>query len=209
MDERLKERNAEDRAQAWSLILLGAPFALVVWLGLSWGLTLLLWLTGVAGLGAGFAIAGAVVAAVLVVDTWRHPSEYWHRARYFVDGDPTLVAADGVFAGMPLMASVSDPGNLAEHGRQLSAGCANVALGGTRNIRKGVEMLRMSKARAASAPAARLFLAWLGERGPTKEADVAEAFANQPDLHRGFQLARELGLVAIRPTPEGRLVLPK
>jgi hypothetical protein len=209
MDERLKERNAEDRGQAWSLILLGIPFALGAWLGLSWGLTMLLWFSGVAGLGASFAVSGAVVAAAMAVDTWRHPSEYWHRANYFVLGDPTLVAADGLFAGMPLMASVSDPGNLAERGRELSSGCANVALAGPRNVRRGVELLRLIRARAASEPSARLFLDWLRERAPAKEADVAEAFAKTPPLYRGFLLAREVGLVAIRSTPEGRLLLPK
>ncbi len=206
VDARLAERHAEDRSQAWSLIALGIPFALGSWLFLSWMLTLLLWVLKLAGLGTSFGIAAGVVAILLAVDTWRHPSEYWHQANYFVpSGNDSLLSGDGWSAGMPLMASVSDPGNLAERGRVISSGCANVALGGPRNVRKGFELLRLAKARQAAAPAARKFLVWLRDRSPLPETELpTDAF-----LRRGFLLARELGLLAVRSSPEGRHVLLK
>jgi len=209
LDERLKERELEERAQAAALIALGIPVAAVCWLFLSWALALLVWWAGELRLSTSFAICGAIVAAILAVDVWRHPSEHWRRARYFVDGDASWVASDGLFAGMPLMASVTDPGNLAERGRELTSGAANVILSGPRNIRAGVELLRLSKARRSAMPAARDFVAWLAERGPSAERDVEEALEREPGWTLGFALARELGAVAIRRGPEGRQVVAK
>lgn len=209
IDARFAERNAEDRRQAWALIALGVPFALGGWLFLSWAVTLLLWFLSPLGLGASFAVAGGVVAALMAIDTWRNPSEFWHRARYFVPGvgpgDRALIARDGPFAGMPLMAPM-DPTNLAEHGRTVSSGCANVVLGGPRNIRRGIEQLRLVRARTAGVPALRSFLKWLHDRGSLAEAELAAAVEEDADRRLGFLLAREIGLLTFSPSADGRRI---
>jgi hypothetical protein len=107
---------------------------------------------------------------------------------------------------MPLMASVTDPGNLAEHGRVLSGGCANLVLGGPRNIRRGLELLRLVRARgsAGGPEAAVRFLGWPGPRGAVPEVEVARALQEDSVLGRGFLLCRELGLLASRKTDAGK-----
>jgi hypothetical protein len=197
VDARLAAKSAEDRAQARALILTGIPFALAAWLFLAILGASLPWFWGRWGYGPCFGLAGAVVALLMAVDTWRHPSEHWIRVRYFTPGlthEPLPTTNDGI----PLMASVTDPGNLAEHGRMMSSGCANLALGGPRNLRKGVELLRLARAREAAAPAVRALLGWLGERKDPSEADLAQALAQNELLRRGWHVARDAGLVALR-----------
>jgi hypothetical protein len=216
LQKRLRERCEEDRRQAKLLIGLGIPFAAASLLGVAFPLSFLFWMMKVPYLLAAF-LSFLLVGGILAWDTWKHPSEHWRAATYYLGGtidtstDPkavTLVAADGVFAGMPLMASVSDPGNLAEHGSMLLRGCSNFLLGGPRNIRKGIELLRAADARAESKveSAAIRFLAWLKEEEPVTEEEVADRIKKDPSLKQGFTLSHELGFLRRRKDGPQRLL---
>jgi hypothetical protein len=216
LQKRLAAKSAEDRSQARLLIALGIPFAAATVLGLTFPLSALLWFLGVKYLLA-LLLALGVVGAVVALDTWRHPSEHWKVTRYYLAGtidtqnDPhavTLVAGDGIFAGMPLMASVSDPANLAAHGERVLQGCSNVLLGGPRNIRKGIELLRAVEARAdaRNESAGVRFLAWLKKEQPVTEEEVAAVVQKDPSLRQGFGLAHELGFLKRRKEGPQRLL---
>ena len=208
LQRRLAEKCREDRGQAKLLIALGIPFAAASVFGMTFMLSSLLWLVGVKYLLASI-LSFVVVLGAAAFDTWKHPSEHWKVARYYQAGtiDSPLVA-DGAFAGMPLMASISDPANLIEHGSMLSQGCANVILGGPRNIRKGIEQLRAAERRSDPQveSAAVRFLAWLKEKQPVTEEEVAEAVRKDPSLQKGFALAHELGFLRRRKDGPQRLL---
>lgn len=216
LQRRLEEKCREERAQARLLIGMGIPFAAVFILGLTFLLSLLLALVGMKYLLA-FLVSFLAVGAATGFDTWKHPSAHWEVARYYLAGaidtpsDPkavTLRADEGLMAGMPLMASVSDPANLAAHGEKVLGGCANVILGGPRNIRAGIEQLRA--VRAKSDPrvesAAVRFLAWLKEKQPVTEEEVAETLRKDPSLARGVALAHELRFITRRKEGPQRLI---
>lgn len=216
LQRRLAEKVREERGQALLLIGLGIPFAAVTVFGMTFALSALLWLVGVRYLPA-FLISFLVVLGAVAIDTWRHPSEHWKVARYYLAGaidtqsDPqafTPVATEGAFAGMPLMASVSDPANLAAHGEMVLRGCSNVILGGPRNIRKGFEQLRAVQAKSDPRveSAAVRFLAWLKEEQPVTEEEVAAAVRKDPTLQKGFSLAAELGFLHRRKEGPQRLL---
>lgn len=216
LQKRLRERCEEDRSSARLLIVLGIPFALGSLVGLAFPLSFLLWLLGLKYWLAG-SLSFLAVAGALAFDVWKHPSEHWRVARYYRGGtidtstDPdavTLAAADGIFAGMPLMASVSDPANLAEHGSAILRGCSNLLLGGPRNIRKGLELLRAVEAREDSRveSAAVRFLAWLKQEEPVTEEEVAERVGKDAILRQGFTLAHELGFLRRRKDGPQRLL---
>jgi hypothetical protein len=216
VQKRLRERCEEDRRQARFLIVLGTPFALGSVIGLSFPLSFLLWWMGVPYLLAAF-LSFFLVGGGLALDTWRHPSVHRRAATYYLGGtidtstDPDalkLVAADGVFAGMPLMASVSDPGDLAEHGPVLLRGCTHILFGGSRNIRTGIELLRATEARGDTKveSAAVRFLAWLKDEEPVTEEEVADQMKKDPSLRQGFTLAHELGLLRRRKEGPQRLL---
>ncbi len=213
---RLEERNREERSQAKLLIAFGIPFAAASVLGLTVGLSFLLWLL-FKQYWIGLLISFAVVSVAVAVDTWRHPSEHWPKVRYYLGGvtgseltapGATLFLADGMFAGMPLMANVSDPANLAAHGERVAAGCVNVLLGGPRNIRRGLEQLKAAKARADAkvVSSASLFLDWLKRKGAVTEEEVAAIVAKETAWRKGFALAGELGFLARRKEGPQRLL---
>lgn len=212
LQKRLRERCTEDRSQARLLIALGIPFTLGSLLGMVFPLSFLLWLIGVKYLLAVF-LSFVVVGGALAFDTWKHPSEHWRAAQYYMGGtidtgDQTLVAADGLFAGMPLMATVSDPANLAEHGSMMVRGCSNLILGGPRNVRKGIELLKAVAAREDQKveSAAVRFLAWLKAEAPVTEEEVADRMKQDPSLRPGFTLAHELGFLRRRKDGPQRLL---
>jgi hypothetical protein len=216
LQKRLEENCREERAQARLLIALGIPFAAAAIFGMTFALSALFWLLRLPYLWASF-LAFILVSGAVAFDTWKHPSEQWTIARYYLagtinpQGDPkavTLVAADGIFAGMPMMASVSDPANLAEHGGMLLRGCSNVILGGPRNIRKGIEQLRAVQAKSDPKveSAAVRFLAWLKKEQPVTEEEVAGLVGKDPSLRQGFSLASELGFLRRRKEGPQRLL---
>lgn len=202
---KLEEKNREDRKSAWLLIALGIPVAVIGFAVISGLLFLLLLMLPPDGRSAAKgAVAAAVVLAAVVTDVWRHPSEHWHRGQYYlVDGRPAGPeaprAASGMFAGVPLMASVTDPRNWDEHGERVSAGCSTLALGGARNIRKGVELLTVVRRRSrpdllgGAAEAGE----WLADHGPLAEEEIPT------HLSIGFALADDLGRIGRR-VEEGR-----
>ncbi len=211
---RLEERSAEDRREAWLLIGLGVPFAVAGLLVLSFGLFLLFVLLPVRlGWGPKYFVALGVAVAAAAVDTWRRPSESWYRANYYLS-DGTLATSDaltigeGWAAGVPAMASVTDPHNWVTRGGQIANGCSNLVLGGPRNIRRGIERLRLVRRRSlpANVNAAAEFLAWLSEHAPVGETELAEALRRRPVLAPGYALAGELGFLA-RKTVDGRKTL--
>lgn len=216
LQRRLAEKCREERAQARLLIALGIPFAAVTVLGMTFLLAALLWFLGVR-YALAFPISFLGVCGAVAFDTWKHPSEHWKVARYYLAGtidtqsDPnavTLVQGEGAFAGMPLMAAVSDPANLAAQGGMIASGCANVILGGPRNIRKGMEQLRSVRAKEEPAveSAAVRFLAWLKEHEPVTEQDVLALVAKDPSLRKGFALAGELRFLSRRRDGPQRLL---
>lgn len=208
--DRLREKNSDDRAEAVSFLVLGVPFAVgaCFFFGLAiWFLLILAPIPGSWGLKAG--LSAAVVLAVVILDTWKHPSEEWYRARYYLadgrladaeDGGVSYLGADGWFAGMPAMASVTDPSNLAARGRAISSGFANVVLGGPRNIRKALEKLALIRRRSRPpvVDAADAFVDWLGKNGPADDPAVREILGERPEWRSGLLLAGELGLLSTR-----------
>lgn len=109
------------------------------------------------------------------------------------------------FHGMPLMADVTDPENLAALERAQRTGCANVVLAGPRHVRKGIELLLLIRRRRGAPPGASAFAAWLAEAGPTPEAALHAFLNERPELAPGFLLASELGLLSVRRTEQGRV----
>src|SRR5262245_36440235 len=218
----LDARNRADRrdlrlqlAMAIPATLLGAVFAnllmsplviLLSWAGLraGWGVTLLL--------------MNALLAVLIVLDIRRHPEESWHRPRYRqADGsvkghefgvlDDPLAAAyvehdikGPAFSGMPLMTTLSDPRNLAERGRAISSGFANLILGGPRSIARAMAVRRRIAERSSrrAVSSAERFLVWLSGQGVVPEADVKAHLAANPDQAEGLRLARELEVVTRR-----------
>jgi len=216
LQKRLREKCQEERGQAKLLIGLGIPFALGSVLGMTFAGSALLWLLGMKYLWASL-LALLLVSGAVAFDTWKHPSEHWTIARFYGGGaldsglssaGPKLVAVDAFFAGMPMMAAVSDPANLAAQGGALLQGCTNLILGGPRNIRKGLELLREVEAKSDSAveSAAVRFLAWLKKAQPVTEEEVAEQVAKDPSLKPGFALASELGFLRRRKEGPQRLL---
>ena len=206
---RLEEKNREERAQAKLLIAMGIPFSGAALFGMTFALSFLLWAISLP-YWAALLISFVVVAAAMTIDTWRHPSEHWARATYYLGGTlpSNLEAADGMFAGMPLMANVSDPSNLVSHGERMLSGCANVVLGGPRNIRKGLEQIQAAKARedAKVVSATSLFLDWLQRKGAVTEEEVAAIVAKETGWNKGFALAGELGFLTRRKQGPQRLL---
>lgn len=200
---RLEARGREDRHDAWLLVGLGVPFAAAGLLFLSGGLFMLLLLLPIGiGWGAKYLLAVGVSFAAALIDTWRHPSEHWYRARFYladgtVAGDEAATIADGWAAGMPAMASATDPHNWAARGAQLANGCSNLVLGGFRNIRKGVERLVLARRRSRpeNVNAANEFLGWLSEHAPVDPRDLEAHLTRRPVLVAGYALAVELGFI--------------
>jgi hypothetical protein len=216
---RLGEKHREERAQAKLLIGLGIPFAAAALFVLTGMLSFLLWMV-LGNYAVCLAVSFLLVAGAMAVDTWKHPSEHWPRVRYYLGGvaeseltafGAGLFAADGLFAGMPLMANVSDPANLAGQSERVLAGCSNVVLGGPRNIRKGLEQLRAARAREDSklVSAASLFLDWVKRKGAVTEEEVAAIVAKEAAWRRGFSLASELGFLTRRKEGPQRLLQVK
>lgn len=213
---RLEEKNREERAQAKLLIGMGIPFAGAALFGLTFVLSFLLWALSLP-YWAALLISFVVVAAVLTIDTWRHPSEHWPIARYYEAGKPgswgtdassgllALSPADRLFAGIPVWWGNPDP---VTGGERMLAGCANIALGGPRNIRKGLEQLQAARARedAKVVGAASLFLDWLQRKDAVTEEEVAAIVAKEAAWNRGFALAGELGFLTRRKQGPQRLL---
>jgi hypothetical protein len=133
------ERAEQDRNDGRLLLLLGVPFALLGWVGMTgalWLVQLLAWTVLPWSLATAFWIAGGIALAAIVTDCILHPVEEWHEARYYLlDGTSATNTgsiygcADGAFDGMPLMTNMSDPSNWAERGKVISSGCSDCERG--------------------------------------------------------------------------------
>ena len=205
---RIDERNAEDSRRARLLIGLGIPSGVAGTFFLAAALGGLLWVAPV-----GLSAAPAFGLAAVIVDVWRHPSEHWAPVRFYlksgeVSGAEFMPAALGTgFHGMPLMANVTDPDNLAALERAQRVGCANVVLGGPRNVRKGIDLrLRIRRRRDAKVRASAVaFATWLAGEGPLSEAALEFHMKERPDRVTGFLLVSDLGLLSVKRTGAGKL----
>lgn len=217
-------RNRADRKDAILHFVLAAPFTLFG-LGLANVFGLLLWYVlwtfgipiGVWTYLGGFNI---LLLVMIIVDLRRAPDESWHQPTYrlagggvrgheigMMPGDTPeglfvnweLERSKGIFSGMPLMTNMSDPHNLAERGRVLSNGFANLILGGPRSIRKGMAILRWNsvRSRPRTVQAAERFMAWLGSRVVT-EPEIKARLEAHPDEAEGLALAREVEVLTRR-----------
>jgi hypothetical protein len=218
----LDARNRADRkdlriqlAMAIPATLLGVFFGNLLMLPLVY---LLSWFGISAGWGVTLLVMNALLATFIVVDIRRHPEESWYRPSYRqVDGsikghefgvgdDPGVMAyvehhlKGPGFSGMPLMTNMSDPNNLAERGRAISSGFANLILGGPRSIARAMALRRQIADRSSrrSVSSAERFLVWLSGKGVVAEADVKAHLAANPDQAEGLRLARELEVVTRR-----------
>lgn len=211
IERRLAERNRRDSHSGWLLIILGIPFAIVGILTLSWLITFLLILTAPVewSWGACFIVALSAVMVAATIDCWRHPSEHWKEARYYLtDGTVSGATFDGWFlehqkggfSGMPLMTNMSDPHNWAMRGSAIANGCGNLVLGGPRNIRKGIEALRLIRVRSnkKTIDGAMELLSRIERAGSTEENELHETLAAEPRLRSGYLLADQLGFLARR-----------
>ena len=207
------ELSRRERSEGWLQIALGVPFAAASLAGMSLLLFALLWLLGVPALAA-LGIGAGVTLVAMVVDTLCHPDEQWRVARYrLCDGrhegpsDVSNVLALAGFVptglgGMPLNASVSDPQNLAAHGGMLTSACANIVLGGPRQIRRGMTKLALARLRSDSRVLgeSEMLLAWVAKEGPVEQSALAE----EAGRHRWLGgLALVLDVNALRWTLEG------
>ncbi|MBI2930776.1 MAG: hypothetical protein HYY16_03925 [Planctomycetes bacterium] len=198
IDYRVRDRNRADFREALALIVLGIPFTAIGVFALDLLLFLVL---------RDFLVSTGIVLGAVLIDTWLHPSEHYVRARYYLVGGGqkghefgTLQTErrKGAFSGMPLMTNMSDPENWAMRGKVAANGCANLVLGGPRNIRKGIELIILARRRARpeNLSSALLFLKWLRERQPLAEKDVNAHLSNEPRHVPGFMVADELGLIS-------------
>ena len=216
--ERASAQDAMDKSQAWLLIGLGIPFAVVGMFGLQVVLGTLVYMAPV---GLDFTesmlLSGGITLVAVIIDTWRHPSEHWVRTRYTLVGGgtsgPEFSAftrnqAGGLFSGMPLMTNMSDPSNLGKRGMEIANGCGNVILGGPRNIRKGAELLLFVRARSSrqSLDAAHQFLEWLANREPLPDRDMEKELGPHPILASGYFIADNLDFLVRRKENDGKVI---
>jgi hypothetical protein len=211
----LAARNHADRKDVRFQLLMAVPTAFFG-IGLANVLILpliyVLWVFGInPGLWISLALFNAVRAVAIVIDVKRHPSENWFTPRYTQsDGtvkghefDGLLERYKGSLGGMPLMTNLSDPGNLAERGRAISSGFANLILGGPRSIARALARRRgialRSQRRIVSS--AERFVSWLGARGVVPEEEVKAHLDAHPDQAEGLALARDLEVVTRRRNP--------
>ncbi|HZL73208.1 MAG TPA: hypothetical protein VFC86_12170 [Planctomycetota bacterium] len=221
----LQARNRADRKDVVMQLLLGIPVTLFGLFFANLLILPLIYVLDVFGISPGLRLSLAVFNALLitaiVIDVRRRPSESWYVPRYYQsDGsvkghefgvstaDPLSIPVlehykGGAFSGMPLMTNLSDPHNMAERGRALSSGFANLILGGPRSIGRALAQRRMiadrSKRRTVSA--AERFTAWLASRGVVPESEVQAHLEAHPDQAEGLALARELEVVTRRRNP--------
>lgn len=195
---------ARDRSEGWALIVMGIPFAVVSFCGFAFVLFWLCFLLG-APLHVSMAIGAALALAAMVVDTFRHPEERWKVARYHLsDGTKAgpsdlsnALALAGIvptgFGGMPLTASVTDPGNLVAQGGMLVSGCTNLILGGPRSIRRGITQLSLARLRTDPRVLgeAESLVAWVARNGPVEQNALAEEAARRRWL-AGLALVMDL-----------------
>ena len=225
----LRARGRADRKDAIFHLVLAAPVTLFgVGLAnvLSLPIWYLLWTFGFApGFWIYVAAFNLLLVVFIIIDLRRHPEESWHQPRYRMVGGEVrghefgaargpgnsipppeefwitrrIEGAKGVLSGMPLMTNLSDPHNVAERGRSLSNGFANLILGGPRSIQRGLSILRHSSDRSDSrtVQSAERFLAWLGSRD-VPESEINARLADVPDEAEGLALAREVELVTRR-----------
>lgn len=215
----LDARSRADLKDARFKLLLSIP-AVVLGVGFANVLGLIFWVAlyflGVRMGGWTFLLIFNIVLAVFVaVDLKRHPGEAWFAPRYLQSdgslkgheigagtGDPVLIymieRTKGMMSGMPLMTRVTDPINMAERGRAISNGFANLILSGPRSMVAALgERKRVAhRSRRQNVSSAEAFVAWLSPRGPLPEADVKEHLEAHPQQVAGFALARQIGVVA-------------
>jgi hypothetical protein len=224
----LRLRNREDRTRVLWKVALGIPatlmgilFANLLSLPIHFGLNLL---GIVAPYGTALLVFNGVLAIFIVIDVKRYPHERWHVPRYYQsDGtvkghefgsalpdsrEDVLMIAElehrkGVFAGVPLMTTISDPHNIAERVRVIASVLANFILGGPRSISRALDLRRRiaDRSRSRTVASAEAFVAWLSSRGSAPEPDVKAHLAKHPDQEEGFALARELEVVTRRRNP--------
>jgi hypothetical protein len=223
----LDESNRADRSAVRFQLLVAIPVALLG-LGFADFLGLIFWMAlRVSGVPVGvytyLLFFNVLLAIIIVVDVKRHPHESWYQPRYRQSdgsvkghelgdgrGDPLVTyylerAKGPLFSGMPLMTRVMDPGNLAERGRVITSGFANLILGGPRSIAEALASRRRIRERSnrRTVSAAERFTAWLGSMGVVPEAEVKSHLEAHPDEVEGLALARELDVVARRRIQDG------
>lgn len=206
IESALAEQDASDRQDAWLLLGMGIPYTIGVMFFFSLVLALLLWWVAPLPLTGCWAITGSVVILASIVDVARHPSASWSILRYHTRGSLDIDAGyfHAGFAGMPLMADLSDPSTLEARGEQVVGGFTNAILAGPRNIRKGVELLKLMRARRASLDAAVVVDAWMAGMGRVAEREIEDWLTTKPELARGFLLLNEIGWFVRKRTGEGR-----
>jgi hypothetical protein len=182
------------------------------------------------GIWAYLAGFNVLLLVMIIVDLRRTPEESWHQPKYRLAGGGVrghefgaalggsgnsipspeefwitrkIESSKGIFSGMPLMTTMSDPHNLAERGRVLSNGFANLILGGPRSIRKGLAILRWNseRSRPRTIQSAERFMTWLGSR-VVPETEVKARLEAHPDEAEGLDLAREVEVLTRRRLPE-------
>ena len=210
IERRLRERADVDRREAQADLLSGAlytagsfAFAHAAAIGLLFvfgGVLYLFYHPFLTVLGI-----SSITALILGVDVWMHPVDAGpYRPEYRLKGGGLagrevllpLEHQKGVLSGMPLMANVTDPANLAEHTRAQASGIASLLLGGARLLLAGRRRLARIAERSSAASIAALerFATALGTDGLTSDEIEARA-GTDPALAAGFALARELKLI--------------
>jgi hypothetical protein len=101
------------------------------------------------------------------------------------------------------MTNMSDASNIAQRGRAISSGFANLILGGPRSIARALAQRRgiALRSQRRTVSSAERFVTWLGSKGVVPEEDVKAHLDAHPDQVEGLALARELEVVTRRRNP--------
>ena len=226
----LNERNREDRKVVRLKLLMGVPFTLFgILVANVIALPILVLIREFVGSMDGriyLLVQNAVIAAAIVIDLRRHPTESWYQPRYYQVGGGVkghefgiprpqgnfippaeevwltheIESRKGVFSGMPLMTSVSDPHNLAERARTIASGVGNLIMGGPRSLSRAMALRRRirDRSRRELVASAERIASWLESNGVVPEAEVNRHLQAHPDEAAGLALARDLDVVSRR-----------
>jgi hypothetical protein len=200
-------RNRADLPDALLSLVLASFFCLLLLLLLNVFLFFLLlerllWGTRLAW--AAFWIVNGAVLIAMALGAWRPTPEVWVRPRYIAGSGETLAPSSDVpgslvgwAAGIPLMASATDPANWATRGRVMLNALNNVLLAGPHQLREGIDTLRRIRARrrVVTQLAALAVLQWIERQGRVSEIQLAKYLSGIPERSDGFRLACELGFV--------------
>jgi len=199
VERRLQERNREDAKEAKSRILRSFPLGLLSFLTLTLILSSVLWILRLGpGCITSFLIAGGVSLVAILLDTLFHPSEHWHQTKFY------LAAVQNDAAPPPTEAGAGSDDTPAkeipdflENVQYVAGRVLRIVLGGPRNLREGLELLQLVRARSHEdvLGAGTLFLQWLRQKGRTLEADLESTLGANPRLRLGYTLDTDLGLL--------------